>query len=56
MFKIHHGFLQVSYLDLLHNYDENNFYSLWSQSDFPISRIDIILKGTEPIRYFGPVI
>ena len=56
MFKIHHGFSQVSFLDLLHNYNENNFYSLWSQPDFPIPSINTTLKGTEPIRYFGPVI
>ena len=29
MFKIHNGFLQVSFLDLFHDY-ENNFYSLQS--------------------------
>ena len=31
MFKIHHGFSQVSRLDLFHNYHENNFYRLRSQ-------------------------
>ena len=55
MFKDHHEFSQVSFLDLFHNYNENNFYSLWSQPDFPIPRINTTLKGTEPIRYFGPV-
>ena len=25
MFKIHNGFSQVSFLDLFHNYNENNF-------------------------------
>ena len=41
MFKIHHGFSQVSCLNLFHNYNENNFYSLRSQPDF---------------QYFGPVL
>ena len=31
MFKIHHGFLRVFFLDLLHNYNKNNFYSFRSQ-------------------------
>ena len=31
MFKIHHGFSRVSFLDLFHNYNENNFYSFRSQ-------------------------
>ena len=26
--KIYHAFSQVSFLDLFHNYNENNFYSL----------------------------
>ena len=56
MFKIHHGLSQVSFLDLLHNYNENNFYSLRSQHDFHIPRINITLKGTESVRYFGSVI
>ena len=33
MFKIHHGFSKVSFLDLLYNYHENNFYSFRSQPD-----------------------
>ena len=33
MFKIHHGFPQVSFLDLFHNYNENIFYNLRSQPD-----------------------
>ena len=33
MFEIYHGFSQVSFLDLLHNYNENIFYSLRSQPD-----------------------
>ena len=56
MFKIQHGFSQFTFLDLFHNYDENNFYSLSSQPDFQIPRINTILKGTEPVRYFRPVI
>ena len=56
MFKIHHGFSQVSFLDLLHNYYENNFYSLWSQPDFQIPRINTNLKGTESVTNFGPII
>ena len=55
MFKIHHGFSQVSFLDLLHNYYENNFYSSSSQPDFQI-RIYTTLKGIESVRNFGPVI
>ena len=39
MFTIHHGFSQVSFPDLFHNYDYN-FYSLQSQSDFQIPRIN----------------
>ena len=30
-FKIHHRFSRVSFLDLFHNYNENNFYSFRSQ-------------------------
>ena len=56
MFKIHHGFWQVFFLDLFHNYNENNFYNSWSQPDFQIPRIYTSLKGTESVRYFGPVI
>ena len=56
MFKIHHRFSQVSFLNLLHNYYENNFYSLWSQPDFPIPRINTTLNGTEPVQNFGPII
>ena len=56
MFKIHHGFSQVSCLNLFHNYNENNFYSLRSQPDFQIPRTNTTLKGTESVRYFGPVI
>ena len=52
MLKIHHGFSQVSFLDLLHNYNENNFYSLRSQHDFHIPRINITLKGTEVSTIF----
>ena len=33
MLKIHHGFSQVSFLDLFHNHNERNFYSLRSQPD-----------------------
>ena len=55
MSKIHYGFSQVSFLDLLHNYDYN-FYSLRFQPDFQIPRINTTLKGTESVRYFGPVI
>ena len=40
MFKIHHGLSQVSFLDLLHNYNENIFYSLRSKSDFQVPRIN----------------
>ena len=50
MFKIHQGFSQISFLD------ENNFYSLRSQPDFQIPRINTILKGAESVQYLGPVI
>ena len=50
MFKIHQGFSQISFLD------ENNFYSLRSQPDFQIPRINTTLKGVESVRYLGPVI
>ena len=49
MFKIHQGFSQVSFLD------ENNFYSLRSQPDYQIPRINTTLKGAESVRYLGPV-
>ena len=55
MFKTHHGFSQVSFLDLFHNYN-CNFYSLRSQLDFQIPRINTTLKGTESVRYFEPII
>ena len=55
MFKTHHGFSQVSFLDLFHDYNYN-FYSLRSQLDFQNPRINTTLKGTESIRYFGPII
>ena len=55
MFKIHHGFSQVSFLDLFHNYNYN-FYSLRSQFDIQIPRINTTLKGTESVRYFRPII
>ena len=45
--KISNGFSQVSFLDLFHNYNENNFYSLRSQPDFQIPRINTALKGIE---------
>ena len=50
MFKFHQGFSQISSLD------ENDFYSLRSQPDFQIPRININLKGAESVRYLGPVI
>ena len=31
LLKIHHGFSKVSFLDLFHNHNENNFYSFWFQ-------------------------
>ena len=49
-FKIHQGFSQIFFLD------ENNFYSLQSQPDFQIPRINTALKGAESILYLGPVI
>ena len=52
MFTIHHGFSQVSFLDLFHNY---NFYSLQSQSDFQIPRINFE-KNRVCMIIFGPVI
>ena len=45
--KISNGFSQVSFLDLFHNYNENNFYSLRPQPDFQIPRINTALKGIE---------
>ena len=56
MFEIHHAFSQVSFLDLLHNYYEINFYSLRSQPDFPIPTINTTSKETESVRYFEPAI
>ena len=56
MFKIHNGFSKVSFPEFFHFYNKNNSYSLRSQSDFRITRINTTLKGTEPARYFGPVI
>ena len=44
IFKIHHGFSQISFLD------ENNFYSLQFQPDFQIPRINTTLKGAESVR------
>ena len=55
MFKTHHGFSHISFLDLFHNYNYN-FYSLRSQLDFQIPRINTTLKRTESVRYFGPII
>ena len=45
MFKFHHGFSKVSFLDLFYNYNENNFYSFRSQPN-----------TVESARHFGPVI
>ena len=42
MFKIHHGFSQVSFLDLLHKYDENNFYSLRSHTAFIFQELTLL--------------
>ena len=56
IFKIRNGFSQVSFLDIFHNYNENNFYSLRSQPGFQIPRINTTLKGIEFVRYFRPVI
>ena len=58
MFKIHNGFSQVSFLDLLHNYHKNNVHDLRSQPDFQIAnlQINITLKRIESVRYFGAVI
>ena len=50
MFKIHQEFSQISFLD------GNNFYSLRSQPDFQIPRINTTLKGAESAQYLGPVI
>ena len=50
MFQICQGFSQFSFLD------ENNFYSLRSQPDFQIPRINTNLKGAESVRYLRPVI
>ena len=33
LFKIHHGFSKVYFLDLLHNYNQNTFSSFRSQPD-----------------------
>ena len=44
VFKTHHGFSQVSFLDLFHNYNGNNFYSLRSKSEFQIPVINTTLK------------
>ena len=55
MFKIHNGFSQVLFLDFFHNYYENGFYSLRSQPDFQIPRINTTLKGIESVQYFEPV-
>ena len=33
MFKIHHEFSKVSFLDLFYNYNVNNFYSFLCQPD-----------------------
>ena len=43
MFKFHHGFSKISFLDLLYNYNENNFF-------------DHNLIEYESARHFGPVI
>ena len=56
MFKTDHGFSQVSFLHLFYNYNKNNFYSIRSQTDFQTPRTITTLKGTESVRYFGPVI
>ena len=59
MFKIYNEFSQIYVLDLFHNDNRNNFYSLRSQSDFQIPRIpriNITLKGTGSVRYFGAII
>ena len=55
MFKTHNGFSQISFLDIFHKYNKNNFYSLRSQIDFHIPRINTALKAVESVRYFGPV-
>ena len=57
MFKIYNRFSQIAFLDLFNQYNnEDNFYSLRSQPDFQIPRINTTLKGAESVRYFGPVI
>ena len=54
--QIHNGFSQVSFLDLFHNYNENNLDSLRSQPDLQIPRNNTSLKGIESVRYFRAVI
>ena len=51
MFTMHHGFSQVSFPHLFHNY---KFYGLQSQSNFQIPRIDFENNRVRAIN-FGPV-
>ena len=52
LFKIHNGYSQVSFLDFLHNYNENSSYNLQFQPDFQIPRINTALKGIKSVQYF----
>ena len=45
-------FSKVSFLDLFHNFNENKFYRLRSQSAFQLPKINTTLKGIEFVRYF----
>ena len=45
----------IFFLDLSHNYNENNICSLRSEPNFQIPRIKSTLKGIDSPRYFGPV-
>ena len=45
-------FSKVSFLDLFHNFNENNFYRLRSQPAFQLPKINTTLKGIESVRYF----
>ena len=56
MYKVRNGLLQTSVQDLFDSYPQNNFYNLRSKPDFRIPRVNTTLKGTESVRYLGPII
>ena len=54
LYKIYHNIAQTMFSDLF--ICNNNTYNIRAKSDFVIPQINTVLKGPNPIRYYGPVI